>query len=64
VKCFISVDHGIGNESLVESGQLAIMDASKRQEVAISDVSRVYCSVTGTWGGRENCDDLWSCGAG
>ena len=41
MKCLSPVDHGIGEQPLIESGQLAFMGASKREQVAVSDLGGV-----------------------
>ena len=41
MKCLSPVDHSIGDQTLIESGQLAFMGASKREQVTVSDLGRV-----------------------
>ena len=37
MKSLSPIDHSVGDQPLIESGQLAFMHASKRQQVTVSD---------------------------
>lgn len=41
MECPSSVNHSIGNHALIKTGQLAIVCASKREEITIRDVSGI-----------------------
>ena len=41
MKCLSPIDHSIGDQPLIESGQLAFMGASKREQVTVSDLGGV-----------------------
>ncbi len=41
MKCLSSIDHSIGDQPLIKGGQLAFMGASKREQIAVSDLGGV-----------------------
>ena len=41
VECLSPTDHSIGDQPLIESGQLAFVGASKREQVTVSDLGGV-----------------------
>lgn len=41
MKCSAPLDHSVGNQTVVKTGQLTIVRASKRQKVRVGDVSRI-----------------------
>ena len=41
MKCLRTIDHSVGNQPLIESGQLALMGASKREQISVSDLGGI-----------------------
>src|SRR5215469_10141095 len=41
MKCLRPIDHSVGNQPLIESGQLALMGASKREQISVSDLGGI-----------------------
>lgn len=41
MECLCPADYGVGDQTLVETGQLAIVRTRKGQKVSVRDVSRI-----------------------